>query len=39
MGLHVLPLVDRANAKAYVLTVAANAKKKEVHVLPAVLGV
>jgi len=42
MRLHVLPLLDpwfAANAKAYVLTVAANAKKKGVHVLPTdILG-
>jgi len=42
MRLHVLPLPDlwlAANAKAYVLTVAANAKKRGVHVLPtAILG-
>jgi len=37
MRLHVLPLPDlwvAANAKAYVLPVAANVKMKGVHVLP-----
>jgi len=41
MRLQVLPLLDlwlAANAKAYVLTVAANAKKKDVHILGILHG-
>jgi len=42
MMLYVLPLLDlwfAVNAKAYVLTVTTNAKKKDVHALPtAILG-